>query len=203
MKLLPSITEDKVPDGNLIVRNIYISIDATNRVWISGKKTYVDPVLPGQVMKGFAIGEVVFSKSQKYKVGDLVMGVLGWEKYTMASEKTLALVPKDYPEPHHFLGVFGISGLTAWIGLFEIGKIKPDDIVVVSAAAGAVGEIAVQLAKNHGCKVIGIAGGKDKCSYVKSIGADHCVDYKNENVEKRIKELSPEGIDVYFDNVGG
>lgn len=90
-------------------------------------------------MKGFSIGEVVFSKSQKYKIGDLVMGVLGWEKYSMVQDKGLGFVPKDYPHPHHFLGVFGISGLTAWVGLFEIGKIKPNDVVIVSAAAGAVG----------------------------------------------------------------
>lgn len=139
VKLVPSVSEENIQEGNLIVRNMYISIDATNRVWITGKKTYVDPILPGQVMKGFAIGEVIYSKGKTYKTGDLVMGLLGWEKYSMVSETKVTPVPKSYPEPHHFLGVFGVSGLTAWIGLFEIGKITPSDTVVISAAAGAVG----------------------------------------------------------------
>ena len=201
--MVPSIQEDKIKEGDLIVRNMFISIDAANRVWISGKKTYMDPIIPGDVMKGFSIGEVVYSRSKKFKMGELVMGVWGWEKYSMVNEKAVQLVPKDYPQPHHFLGVFGISGLTAWVGLFEIGKLKPTDTVVVSAAAGAVGELAVQIARNHGCRVIGIAGGKDKCTYVKSIGAEACIDYKSENIAKRLKELLPEGVDVYFDNVGG
>ena len=171
VKLVPALQEEKIPEGHLIVRNLFISIDAANRVWISGKKTYRDPVLPGQVMVGFCIGEVVYNRGKKFKIGDVVMGVFGWEKYTLVNEKEATLVPKDYPEPHHFLGVYGISGLTAWVGLFQIGKILPTDIVVVSAAAGAVGELAVQIAKNHGCRVIGIAGGKEKCAYVKSVGA--------------------------------
>lgn len=145
---------------------------------------------------------MIYSKGN-LKVGDLVLGLLNWQKYCFIEEKHLAVLPKSYPYPEDFLGIYGISGLTAYFGLFDVGKIKSGETVVISAAAGAVGEIAVQLAKNHGCKVIGVAGGADKCDYVKQLGADHIIDYKKGSILKELKTLCPKGVDVYFDNVGG
>lgn len=202
MVVVPPVPTDNVPEGHVIVRNLFLSIDAAMRVWISGAKTYMDPVKPGDLMKGAGVGQVIYSKG-KLKVGDLVMGMLNWQKYCFIEEKALTVLPKDYPFPEDFLGVFGISGLTAYFGLFEVGKIQPGDTVVVSAAAGAVGEIAVQLAKNHGCKVIGVAGGSNKCDYVRKIGADHVIDYKKGRILEELRTLCPKGVDVYFDNVGG
>jgi NADPH-dependent curcumin reductase CurA len=177
MMVTPPVPTDNVQKGQVVVRNLYLSIDAAMRVWISGKKTYMDPVVPGDVMRAMGVGVIIFSNGN-LKAGDIVMGMLEWQKFCLIKEKELIVLPKDYPNPQHFLGVYGISGLTAYFGLFEVGKIKAGDIVVVSAAAGAVGELAIQLAKNAGCTVIGVAGGQDKCDYVKSIGADAVIDYK-------------------------
>lgn len=135
-------------------------------------------------MRAFCVGQVIYSKSKKFKAGDLVMGLIGWQKYAVIDQKQLTALPKDYPNPEYFLGVLGISGLTAYFGLHEIGKIKPNQTVVISAAAGAVGEIAIQLAKNFGCKVCGIAGSDQKCEYVKRIGADTTINYKKQDVLK-------------------
>lgn len=172
IKVSPPTPTDKVPENSVIVRNLYISIDATMRVWISGVTSYLPPVKPGDVMRALCVGEVLFSKSKKFKVGDLAMGMIGWQKYAVLKDSEVTQIPKEYPNPEHFLGVYGISGLTAYVGVHDIGKIKKDDIVVISAAAGAVGEIAVQLAKYHGCTVCGIAGSEEKCKYLKEIGAD-------------------------------
>ena len=139
IKISPPVPIDKVPDNHLIIKNIYVSIDAAMRVWISGVKSYMPPVKPGDLMKALCVGKVLYSKSKKYKVGDLVMGMVGWQKYAVLPAKEVTLIPAEYPNPEHFLGVFGISGLTAYVGIHEIGKIKKDDIVVISAAAGAVG----------------------------------------------------------------
>lgn len=173
------------------------------RVWISGVQSYLPPVKPHDIMRAFCVGEVIYSKSKKFGVGDLVLGMIGWQKYAVMKDKELTLIPKDYPNPEHYLGVLGISGLTAYFGLMDIGKIKQNEIVVISAAAGAVGEIAVQMAKNYGCKVCAIAGSDDKCDYVKKLGADTVINYKKQDVGKELRKLYPEGIDVYFDNVGG
>lgn len=148
------------------------------RVWISGVRSYMEPMKPGDLMKGMGVGEVIYSRSGKYKVGDRVLGLTYWQKYSVLKGKELTPLPREYPNPSDFLGVLGISGLTAYFGLHRIGKLKPTDIVVISTAAGAVGEIAVQLAKLHGCQVCGIAGTIKKCSYVTSLGADYTINYK-------------------------
>jgi NADPH-dependent curcumin reductase CurA len=202
MMVTPPVPTDNVQKGQVVVRNLYLSIDAAMRVWISGKKTYMDPVVPGDVMRAMGVGVIIFSNGN-LKAGDIVMGMLEWQKFCLIKEKELIVLPKDYPNPQHFLGVYGISGLTAYFGLFEVGKIKAGDIVVVSAAAGAVGELAIQLAKNAGCTVIGVAGGQDKCDYVKSIGADAVIDYKQVKFLDSLRKACPKGVDVYFDNVGG
>lgn len=203
IKYVPPVPTDQVRDGEVVVRNLFISIDATNRVWISGVKTYMEPIKPNEVMKGFGVAEVIFSKSPAFKVGDRVLGLTYWQKYSVLPDKGLSHLPPSYPNYENFLGVLGISGLTAYFGLKKIGKLKAGEKVVVSAAAGAVGEIAVQLAKLAGCQVCGIAGSDDKCKYLKSIGVDFVINYKKETLRERLKEYFPSGIDVYFDNVGG
>jgi NADPH-dependent curcumin reductase CurA len=200
---VPPVPTDRVEKGEVVVRNLFISIDATNRVWISGVKSYMPPINPGDLMKGLGVAEVIFSNSSKFKVGDRVLGVTYWQKYSLLNEKTLTLLPSAHPQLENFLGVLGVAGLTAYFGLQKIGKLKAGEKVVVSAAAGSVGEIAVQLAKLAGCEVCGIAGSADKCAYVKSLGADHVIDYKKEALKQRLGECFPKGVDVYFDNVGG
>ena len=190
------------PD-EVIIQNRFISIDAAMRVWMSGVKTYMDPVLIGDVMHAFSVGVVMASKSPKFSVGDWVSGMLGWQSYAAMHASKLQKLPK-YANPQHFLGVLGISGLTAYLGLKEIGHLKAGDVLVVSAAAGAVGELVVGLGKIWGARVVGIAGSEEKCKYVKEVlGADDCIDYKKEDVAKSLRRTCPKGIDVYFDNVGG
>jgi NADPH-dependent curcumin reductase CurA len=203
VKYVPPIPTDQVKKGEVVVRNLFISIDATNRIWISGVKSYMPPINPGDIMKGLGVAEVIFSNSGKFKVGDRVLGVTYWQKYSVLSDKTLTLLPASHPHIENFLGVFGVAGLTAYFGLEKIGKLKAGEKVVVSAAAGSVGELAVQLAKLAGCEVCGIAGSAEKCAYVKSLGADHVIDYKKESLKQRLSECFPKGVDVYFDNVGG
>ncbi|EGR29654.1 nadp-dependent oxidoreductase, putative [Ichthyophthirius multifiliis] len=167
----PAIEE--VGENELLVKVKYVSIIASMRVWMSGQKSYIDPVNPGDTMPAGCIGEVLYSRSSKYKVGDLVLGFMRWEKYIIIKDQKLFKIPKEYPHPSHFLGALGNQGLTAYFGLHDIGKIKQGETVVISAAAGAVGQIAVQLAKLQGCRVIGIAGGQEKCDFVKNVlGAD-------------------------------
>lgn len=158
IKYVPPIPVDQVKEGEVIVRNLMISVDAANRVWITGAKTYMDPINPGDIMKGMGVCEVIFSKSKKFKVGDKILGLTYWQKYSVIDGKGCTLLPKDHKNLEVFLGVLGIAGLTAYFGLKKIGNLKKGEKVVVSAASGSVGEIAVQLAKIAGCEVCGIAG---------------------------------------------
>lgn len=192
-------------DEQVIVQTKYISCDGYNRNLINGSvgSSYFVPVKIGDVMCGLAVGEIVASKSNSLKVGDWVMGSLRWELFGVFSSKQVKQIPKEYPQPQHFVGLLGISGLTAYLGLKEVGQIKSGETLVVSTAAGAVGELVVQFGKLLGATVVGIAGSPEKCKYVTDIGADYCINYKQEDVLKSLKEHCPKGIDVYFDNVGG
>lgn len=203
LKYVPPIPTDQVQPGEVIVRNLYLSVDAAQRVWITGVKTYIDPVKPGDLMKGAGVGEVIYSRDDKFKIGDKVLGLTYWQRYSVLKAKDLKALPPKYPRYENFLGVLGISGLTAYFGLKKIGKLKAEETVVVSAAAGAVGEIAVQLAKHAGCRVVGIAGSDEKCAFVRSLGADAAINYKKENLREKLREHCPKGVNVYFDNVGG
>lgn len=189
-------------DGDVLVKTHYISLDAANRAWMQGA-TYRDAIESGQVMAGGAIAEVLSSKSDALKPGDLVFADTGWQEFAALPAKQCTKLPALEPMTH-LLSVYGVAGLTAYFGLFEIGAPKEGETVVVSAAAGSVGSIVGQLAKIRGCRVVGIAGGREKCDWlVKELGFDAAIDYKNEPVHKALKEACPKGIDVYFDNVGG
>src|SRR4051812_18155798 len=189
-------------DGEALLRVRYISLDAANRAWMQGA-TYRAAVETGGVMAGGGIAEVVTSKAPGLAPGDIVFGDTGWQDYAAVPAKQLTKLPKIEPLTH-LLSVYGIAGLTAYFGLLEIGKPKAGDTVVVSAAAGSVGSIVGQIAKIKGCRVVGIAGGSDKCNWLTSeLGFDAVVDYKDGAVFKALRAAAPKGIDVYFDNVGG
>ena len=189
-------------DGEALLRVRYISLDAANRAWMHGA-TYRSAVEANSVMAGGGIAEVVASKSPALAPGDIVFGDTGWQDYAAIPAKHLTKMPKMEPLTH-LLSVYGIAGLTAYFGLLEVGKPKPGETVVVSAAAGSVGSIVGQIAKIKGCRAVGIAGGKDKCHWLTSeLGFDAAVDYKDGAVFKALRAAAPKGIDVYFDNVGG
>ena len=189
-------------EGEVLLRVRYISLDAANRAWMQGA-TYREAVGAGSVMAGGAIAEVVESKSPGFTAGDLVFADTGWQDYVALPGKRLIKVPKIEPMTH-LLSVFGIAGLTAYFGLLRIADPKAGETVVVSAAAGSVGSLVGQIAKVKGCRVIGIAGGQQKCEWlVRELGFDAAVDYKAGPIFKTLKEAAPKGIDVYFDNVGG
>ncbi|MFC3070087.1 NADP-dependent oxidoreductase [Phenylobacterium soli] len=189
-------------EGEALVRTRYISLDAANRAWMQGA-TYRSALTAGQVMAGGAISEVVDSKDPSLSPGDLVWGDTGWQDYAVAPAGKLGKLPKLEPITH-LLSVYGVAGLTAYFGLLECGQPKPGETVVVSAAAGSVGSIVGQIAKIKGCRVVGIAGGAAKCEWLKSeLGFDEALDYKSGELKRLMKEALPNGIDVYFDNVGG
>jgi NADPH-dependent curcumin reductase CurA len=199
------LTDAAIPepkDGEALLRVRYISLDAANRAWMHGA-TYRSAVEANSVMAGAAIAEVVASKAGELQVGDIVFGDTGWQEYAAVPAKHLSKMPKIEPMTH-LLSVYGVAGLTAYFGLLDVGKPASGETVVVSAAAGSVGSIVGQIAKIKGCRAVGIAGGKDKCHWLTSeLGFDAAVDYKDGAVFKALRAAAPNGIDVYFDNVGG
>ena len=191
-------------EGEVLVRNLCLSCDPTQRGWMAGD-TYMPAVPLGEVMRSFAAGRVVESRSPRFAAGQLVQGLLGWQDYAVTSPEAAGLVPLPAGAPlETALSILGLTGLTAYFGLLEVGRPKADETVVVSGAAGATGSAVGQIAKIKGCRAIGIAGGQDKCQYLMSeLGFDAAIDYKSEDVAQRLAETCPNGIDVYFDNVGG
>jgi NADPH-dependent curcumin reductase CurA len=188
----------------VLVRVLYLSLDPAMRGWMNAGKSYVAPVGLGEVMRAGGVGRVVKSNDPTFADGDLVVGMTGIQDYVVSKAAGLRKIdPQVAPLPR-YLGALGMTGLTAYFGLLDIGQPKEGETVVVSAAAGAVGAVVGQIAKIKGCRVIGIAGGAAKCSYiVDELGFDAAVDYKNEDVRKALARHCPKGIDVYFDNVGG
>jgi NADPH-dependent curcumin reductase CurA len=188
--------------GEVLVRNLWLSLDPYMRGRMSDAKSYVKGVELGEVMVGQTVGEVVASKHEKFKEGDKVLTQLGWQLYGTTRE-AMRVDEKRAPLSC-YLGVLGMPGMTAYFGLKEIGQPKPGETVVVSAASGAVGGVVGQLARISGCRAVGIAGGAAKCDYVRrELGFDACIDYKAGNLAAALKEACPKGVDVYFDNVGG
>ena len=188
--------------GQVLVRNVLLSLDAANRAWMQGP-TYKDAVNPGAVMHGYAIGEVVASASDQLRPGDVVAGELGWQTHATLPAAALQRCPPHRPLTH-LLSVLGIAGKTAYHGLVHVAGVRAGETVVVSAAAGSVGSLVGQIARIHGGRSVGIAGGPEKCRWVvDELGFDECIDYKNADVSAELARLCPKGIDVYFDNVGG
>ncbi len=189
-------------DGEALVRTIYLSLDAANRAWMQGA-TYKAPVLEGEVMHGGCIGRVVKSNAPGLREGDIVECMSGWQEYSLQRPQTaMKLEPKG--PLTHYMSVLGVTGLTAYFGLLEVGRPKQGDVLVVSAAAGAVGNVVGQISKIKGCRVVGIAGSDPKCEWLKNdLGFDETINYKSQNVAVKLRRLCPDGIDVYFDNTGG
>jgi NADPH-dependent curcumin reductase CurA len=191
-------------DGEALIKVLYISLDPAMRGWMNEAKSYIPPVALGEVMRAGAVGRVMASKNPKFAVGEHVVGALGVQEYALSDGKGLTRVDSRLAPLPVYLSTLGMPGMTAYFGLLDIGKPKAGDTVVVSGAAGAVGAVVGQIAKIKDCRVVGIAGGREKCDYlVNELGFDAAIDYKSEDVKKALAERCPQGIDVYFDNVGG
>jgi hypothetical protein len=189
-------------DGEVLVKNLWLSLDPYMRGRMSDAKSYVKGVDLGEVMVGQTVGEVVESRHAHLRKGDHVLTQLGWQLY--GATRDAVKVDGSKAPLSYYLGILGMPGMTAWFGLHEIGQPKPGETLVVSAASGAVGSVVGQLAKIAGCRVVGIAGGAAKCDYVRrELGFDACIDYKAGHLERELKDACPKGVDVYFDNVGG
>jgi NADPH-dependent curcumin reductase CurA len=199
------LRESPVPsptDGEVLLRTRYVSLDAANRAWMQGA-TYRSALSAGQVMAGGALAEVVESRAGNLTRGDLVFADTGWQDFVALPARQLTKVARIEPLTY-LLSVYGVAGLTAYFGLLECGRPQPGETVVVSAAAGAVGEIVGQIARIKGCRTVGIAGGAAKCQWLtEEVGFDGAVDYKAGDTVRALRAACPDGIDVYFDNVGG
>ncbi|MFL6758776.1 NADP-dependent oxidoreductase [Sphingomonas sp.] len=200
---LKDIDLPQLGDGMVRVRNRWLSVDPYMRGRMNDVKSYVPPFQIGEPLEGGAVGEVVESKADGLAPGDLVLHMSGWRDEAVVPARGVNKLPDLGVEPQKFLGVLGVTGATAFFGLLDVASAKPGDIVFVSAAAGAVGSVVVQLAKAKGMTAVGSAGGADKCDFVRSLGADQVVDYRAGPVLKSLAAAAPDGIDVYFDNVGG
>jgi NADPH-dependent curcumin reductase len=195
--------EDPQP-GQMLLRTLWLSLDPYMRGRMSDRKSYAAPVAIGDVMVGGTVSEVITSNLEGFTPGDIVEGRTGWQEYALSDGAGLRKVEPALGPISTALGVLGMPGMTAYFGLFNIGKPKPGETVVVSAAAGAVGAIVGQLAKIKGCRVVGIAGAPEKCAYVvNELGFDECVSHRESDLAQRLEKACPKGIDVYFENVGG
>lgn len=191
-------------EGEVVVQHLYISLDPAMRGWLNDVRSYIPPVQIGEVMRAGGIGKVIESKHPTYKVGDYLVGWGGVQQYVATNGKGWYPVDPNLAPLPTYIGTLGMPGMTAYFGLLDVGKPKEGETVLVSGAAGAVGSVVGQIAKIKGCRVVGIAGGAEKCAYVvNELGFDACIDYKNEVVREGIKAHCPNGVDVYFDNVGG
>ena len=201
------ITEElgEIQEGEILIKNEYLSFDPTQRMGLTDLPGYLPPVQIDEVVRAGGMGRVLESKNPNYKEGDLIFGMVGWQTHLITDAKEedrFRLIPELLPIPT-MLNVLGTTGITAYYGLLELAKPKAGEVVLVSGAAGATGSVAAQLAKEAGCHVIGIAGGAEKCNWLKDCGLDTVIDYKNSNVHEELFKAAPNGIDIYFDNVGG
>jgi NADPH-dependent curcumin reductase CurA len=192
-------------DGEVLLRTEWIGIDATVRTWLSQAEGYMPPVEIGEVVRSSGLGRVVRSRSPRIAEGDLVATLTGWQEYAVVGDDPMLTTPLGPDaDPLAALGVFGSAGLTAYVGLTEVGRVKEGETVVVSAAAGATGSIAVQVAKILGCRVVGVAGTDEKCAWlVDELGLDGAINHRTDDLPARLRELCPDRVDVFFDNTGG
>jgi NADPH-dependent curcumin reductase CurA len=201
------LTEEPVGtpgDGEVLVQTLCLSLDPAMRGWMNDVRSYIPPVGIGEVMRAAGVGRVVASGDARFAEGAYVSGATGVQEYAVLRGDDLLPVDLDVAPPARWLGALGMSGMTAYFGLLDVGAPKEGDVVVVSGAAGATGSLVGQIAKLKGCKVIGIAGGADKCRWlVDELGFDAAIDYKSDDLKAALKEHAPKGVDVYFDNVGG
>ncbi len=203
-----SLVQSDLPepdDNEMLCKTLYLSLDPYMRGRMNEGKSYVDPIEIGDVMVGATVSEVIVSNHREYKMGDIVLTQGGWQEYSISNgDDTRKIDFDDDTSLSYALGVLGMPGLTAYVGLLDIGQPKEGDTIVVSAAAGAVGSVVGQIAKLKGCKVIGIAGSPAKCNHVvKELGFDDCINYKSDGLAAQLANVCPDGIDVYFENVGG
>lgn len=190
--------------GEVLVKTEYISLDPAMRGWMAEGRSYIPPVQIGEVMRAGTLGEVIASPGERFSPGDRVTGWLGVQEYAVAPQSAVFAVDPAAAPLTTYLGALGMPGMTAYFGLLDVAEPKAGETVVVSGAAGAVGSVVGQIARIKGSRAIGIAGGPEKCEWVSGeLGFDACIDYKNADVAKALREHCPEGIDVYFDNVGG
>lgn len=196
---------EAIQDGELIIENQYISIDPAIRGWMRDEPSYMPPIELGSVIRSSTVGKVVASRHPDYHVGDRVYGLSGWETYSVSNGFFLNKIPDDSPYPeNYYLSIMGAVGLTAYFAITDRSGLKSGETLLMSAAAGAVGSIGGQIAKQMGCRVVGIAGSDEKCEWLKTIGFDDTINYKTtEDMTAAIARVCPEGVDVYFDNVGG
>jgi NADPH-dependent curcumin reductase CurA len=201
------IVTDAVPApeaGDVVTRTLYLSIDPYMRGRLSDRKSYAPPVQIGEVMTGETVGEVIASADPAFKAGDIAVGARGWQSHVVSKAQALTKIEPGHAPLSTYLGVLGMPGVTAYSGMTDIGRVKAGETVLVSAASGAVGSVAGQLAKRAGARVVGIAGGPDKCLYVQEqLGFDTCIDHRAMNLASDIADACPNGVDVYFENVGG
>ncbi|MEM8893825.1 MAG: NADP-dependent oxidoreductase [Bacteroidota bacterium] len=202
-----NLSKEPIPqakDGEAILKTSHISLDPAMRGWINDTRSYIPPVQIGEVMRAGTVGQVIESKNPDIKVGDYYTGWGGVQQYCVIADKGWHQVDPNLAPLPTYIGTLGMPGMTAYFGLMDVGQPKEGETILVSGAAGAVGSIVGQIGKIKGCRVVGIAGGKDKCDHVvNELGFDACIDYKTEDVRKGIKQHCLDGVDIYFDNVGG
>ncbi len=197
-------TLPEIQDGEVLVKNLWMSVDPYMRGRMMDRASYIAPFQIGEALEGGAIGEVLESKNSEFPVGTKVNSMQGWRSHYISNGNGLTALPVTPLPDQSFLGIMGMPGMTAWTGLFRIAKLKPTDTVFISAASGAVGSVACQIAKMHGCTVVGSTGSDDKVALLKSLGVDVVINYKKEsNLIEALAKAAPQGIDVYFENVGG
>ena len=196
---------EELKDDEVIIKVLWLSLDPYMRGRMSEAKSYANPIKLGEVITGGAVGEIIESKSSKFLIGDIVESfTIGWQEFARTKTSSLRKINKELAPIQTALGVLGMPGMTAYFGLFDVCKPIPGDVIVISAASGAVGQLVGQLAKLAGCYVIGIAGKDSKCSYIKdTLNFDKTINYQKENIYRKLKEYAPSGVNVYFDNVGG
>ena len=192
----------ELQDGEILIQTEYLSVDPTQRMWLTDMPGYLPPIQIDEVIRSGGMGRIIKSKNERFDEGDLVNGFMGWQTHLISDGKGFTKVPEVLPIPT-MLNVLGLTGITAYFGLLDIGQPKEGDTVVVSGAAGATGSVVAQIAKIKGCNVIGIAGGEEKCGWLEDCGLDHVIDYKATKATKELGRIAKDGIDIYFDNVGG